>query len=100
MKEPPDTIIPILSKIQNDLSSFRKEQQGTKLLEMELIQMVVQATRDVQAIRADRSRRLALRSGTNDTNGLGGEPSDRVVSTESIDVLLENAGGSGASNGK
>ena len=60
MPEPTDMILPILNKIQDDMTSVRKEQQAAKERLIAITDAVLTTQEEVAGIRDDNLRHLGL----------------------------------------
>ena len=60
MADTPDAIMPVLRKIQDDLSAIRKEQQASKERDIHITDAIMESQSEIAAARKDNLMHLGL----------------------------------------
>jgi phage-related minor tail protein len=60
MAETPDAVMPVLRKIQDELSAIRKEQQASKDRDINMTDAIMEAQSEIIAMRKDNLMHLGL----------------------------------------
>lgn len=60
MAEPKDAILPVLQKIQDDVTAIRREQQAAKVRDIELTEAIHTNTDQISSMRKDQLLHLGL----------------------------------------